>query len=62
MRVLGRFSEPFLLAGLESLLGASVGFAIARVSSLGGFEALDDECLRWCVRAAEWFVEPATRA
>lgn len=46
MRVLGRFSALFFAAGLASLVGASVGVAMAPGSSFGELGVFDDECLR----------------
>ena len=47
IRVLGRFSVISLTADLLSLLGLSEGAVIAGLSSFGGLEVLEDECLRW---------------
>ena len=61
IRVLGRFSVLSLSTGSASLLGASEGVVMARVSSLGGLGAFEDECLRWWTCAGDRSGEPAIR-
>ncbi len=62
IRVLGRLSMFSSTTGFVSLLGVSEGVVIALFSSLDGFGAFEDECLRWWGFAGDRFGGPAIGA